>query len=166
MILLLRKIVGTLLVISIVLSSIGLTIVNHICNFEQTVYVGVEEFNKKVNCHHNSDDEFCSKCQNLSCCGVSSNSSNPAFKNNEECCVDSKFFNKIEVISNEKNLKKFSESFIIEQKVYYIKQSVTDYFSQKIEQIRINIINPVRKLITFIHLVTNIFNSPKEEALL
>lgn len=166
MIELLRKILSVVLTSGIILSSVGFTILNHFCKLEQTNFVSVEEF-YKTKCNHSESHSSC--CENLhdTCCSTPGTFENePGFKSFDDCCTDKKFFSKIEVATSEKSLKKFSDSFIISLKIDYIKKLLKDSFNQKYEQLKINIINPIKKIIKLIQIISNHTHLEKSEALL
>lgn len=162
-----KKIVSVFLVLTIVLSSIGLTVVHHICNIENNVYTGIEEIGKQSSCHNDSSIDVCPNCQSQSCCNdKSATTQGLSIENGYKCCSDVKYFGQVEIATNEKSLKKFSERIVFVKKVDYVKEYITKYFAEKVEQIKIKIIDPIRKIIKFIHLLTNLFTPSGEEALL
>jgi hypothetical protein len=162
-----KKVTVVILTIAIVLSSIGLTIINHICKTEQKVYSTLEEFQNNSKCSHTSKADECCDYQNVTCCSNNALPTNElSYNSGNNCCSDIKFFQKVDISSSERNLKKFSESFVITQKIEYVKESVVSYFQNKFETVKLKIFEPVKKIIKYIKLNTNLLSTPREEALL
>lgn len=167
MVKLFKKLIGLLLVVTIVFSSIGLTIVNHICKIENEVYTGIEEVGKYSTCHNDGSANVCNSCQSQSCCTEKGGiPKGITIKDGSQCCYDIKHYSKVEVVSNEKSLKKFSGISPFVQKVNYVKESIDQYFTEKTEKIKIIIIDPIRKIIKFIRFCSKVFTPSGEEALL
>lgn len=166
MLTLIRKIFCVILSVGIILSSAGFTILNHFCKLEQSNYVSVEEFFKSK-CNHFENHKSCCELSHQSCCFPKESTGDTySYKSFDNCCTDQKYFSKIEVATNEKNLKKFTDVYKVTIKVDYVKNLIKDNLNQKYEQFKINVINPVQRLIRLIHIISNFVSSEKSEALL
>ncbi|MCX7909111.1 MAG: hypothetical protein N2560_06310 [Ignavibacteria bacterium] len=160
-----KKILGIVLAIGIILSSAGVTILNHICKEEQKIFVSIEEFYESKCQHHSHNFGCCDVDYSQTCSHPSEPKSIPTINSNDNCCSDTKIFSKIDIATNEKNLKKFTEKFKLSLRIEYIKSSITNYFKLKYEQVQVKIINPIQKIVRFIQLITHFILPTNSETL-
>jgi hypothetical protein len=163
----LKKIFLILLSISIVISSAGITIINHICKEENRITSGFTQ----TDCSETS-------CEHKDCCCVSTNK-NPqpkqplknlpnnwlSYKSLDDCCEKTSFSKSVPIISSENSLKKFSEIYKPSFKIEYIQKRISDYILQKVQNIEEKIITPVRKLIKLIRLITTFASNTEFDSL-
>ncbi len=163
MIKLIKKIFVSILTLSIIVSSAGITIINHICRERNINLTG---FNKIDCCEIASKDtNSCCSEKAKSCCLNHSKQNNSAddkdisFKSLDNCCSNLKFSKNVNIVSNENNLKKFSEEFKSNLNVEYVKDLVSEYFNQKIKIFEEKVTTPIKKIIIFIRIITSLFSS-------
>ncbi|MFN3305829.1 MAG: hypothetical protein ACK42Z_01445 [Candidatus Kapaibacteriota bacterium] len=165
MIRLLKKVLGVILSVTIVASSAGVTVLNHFCQEEQRVYVGVEGVYHNVCLHHN---EVPSCCESQS----STHKTNQATKSNEiklkaydDCCLDQRIIQKVLIFASERNWQKILESFQGYLTIEYIKETISVYFGSKLELLETRVINPIKKIVRYIRILTRSINSDDKSAL-
>lgn len=165
---LLKKIFIIILSFSILLSSAGITIFNHICKEENLILTKLS----KTECNETSSEQ-----SNCCCCCTSqttptnqkpnSNSTynTTSYQSLSNCCENITFSKSVPVVSNENYLKKLSENYKPNLKIEYIKNVLSDFVSQKIQTVQDNLINPIRKLIKLIRLITAYSTNPDFDSL-
>ncbi len=160
-----KKVIGVLLSITILASSAGITILNHFCKEEQRVFVGVEGVYHNICLHHNEVP---------SCCEVQSSNhkAEQATKWNrielkpyDDCCQEQRIIQKVIIFGSERNWQKIFESFKSYLTIEYIKETVSENLGNKLELLETKVINPIKKIIRFIRILTRSISNNDKSAL-
>ncbi len=162
MIKLVKKIFVSILTLSIIVSSAGVTIINHICKEKNIYLTGLS----KVDCNEVFTQETSSCCgkssTNDSCHSKQRNSGDDgevSFLNLGNCCSNLEFSKKVIINSKENNLKKFTLEFKHNQKVEYVKDLISEYLNQKIKFFEEKVTTPIKKIIILIRIIASLFSS-------
>ncbi len=162
---LLKKVASLILSVGIVLSSSGLTILNHFCTEQQRAFVSVEGIYYNICAHHETLHSCCNSESKSECHSTENNKPELSIKSTDDCCKDEKIFGKIDLLFYEKKSKKIGENIKITQKIEFVKGIVSKYINQKIGSVETNVINPINKIIRYIRIISNLLNPSDKSAL-
>lgn len=162
MLILVKKIFVSILTLLIIVSSTGITIINHICKKKNISLTGFS----KVACKEVFTKETNSCCEKSNTCVLNHSKQRNSldngfisFLNSDSCCSNLEFSKKVNIISKENNLKKFSVEFQPNLKVEYIKDLISEYFNQKIKFFEEKVTTPIKRIIILIRIITSLFSS-------